>query len=131
MLWTSIPTNFTGSARPLKPRSGAVAIARSMPSSCVASVPAFLRTRPEGLELSLHARRKATARGAAQDHVSNLTVWRPFATTGIFAEDGHGHPVPTARRANLADPLGDCLVQPTQRGDWWMVVLLLWPALPR
>src|SRR2546422_2710082 len=74
---------------------------------------------------------KGDGEGAAKDHVSNLTVWRPFATTGIFAEDGHGHPVPTARRANLADPLGECLVQPTQRGDWWLVVLLLWPALPR
>src|SRR5712664_505198 len=64
MLWTSIPTNFTGSARPLKPRSGAVAIARSMPSSCVASVPAFLSTRPEGPELSLQ-QRTAAARTAA------------------------------------------------------------------
>src|SRR6266851_4482094 len=66
MLWTSIPTNFTGSARPLKPRSGAVAIARSMPSSCVASVPAFLSTRPEGPELSLQPRTAAARTAAAR-----------------------------------------------------------------
>ena len=65
MLWTSIPASFRGLARLLKPRNGAVDTPRSMASSCVASEPAFLSTRPEGPVVSLQAARTAAARKAA------------------------------------------------------------------
>src|SRR3989442_7135757 len=139
MLCTSIPTNFTGSARPLKPRSGAVAIARSMASSWVASVAAFLRTRPEGLELSLHAARKAARKAAAMGRrCVTRVIWpfrvpplRPVCSTWSHAHpaDGLSRSVAPARRWTVVGRLGCYLVQPAEERDRWVALLLLCPAL--